>query len=109
MEEQKNKTVEMPAREEKNTPKKEQRYSYEELNNICIQLQQQNQKLVTQLRQMDISNAVARLNYLFKVVECANASNKDNAYSFTSEFVESCIKEIEETISIPEDQDKKEG
>lgn len=100
MEEQKNKTVEMNPNKKDNI-KKEQRYSYEELNNICIQLQQQNQKLMAELQKMDISNVVARLNYLFRVVECASSQN--TTFHFDSEFVQECITEIENSIRIPKE------
>lgn len=93
MEEQKSKEVKM---ESANT----QKYSYDELNNICGQLQQQNQNLIRQIRQMDMSNTFKRLDYLFKVLELSNGSGN---WEFKKEFVQSCIDEIEETITIPEE------
>lgn len=60
--------------------------SYEELNNYCMQLYEQNVQLVQKLRQADMENLFKRLDYLFKIIEF-----KD---SFSKEFVKSCTDEI---------------
>lgn len=79
---------------------KTQKYSYDELNNICGQLHQQNQSLIKQIRQMDMTNTFKRLDYLFKVLELSNGSGD---WKFSAQFVDSCISEIEDTITIPEE------
>lgn len=86
-----------------------QKLTYEELNNACIELQQQNRNLIVQLQQMDLSNAFRRLEYLFRVVECAY-DNRNNSVSFSTEFLERCIAEIEATMTIsPNVQEKQES
>lgn len=93
MEENKTKTVEMK-------PQNEKKYSYEELNNIAGQLSQQNQQLYQQLQRANMANMFKRLDYLFKVVE--------NGAMFSPEFVDKCIKEIEDSMTIEEETDEKE-
>ena len=93
MEENKTKTVEMK-------PQSEKKYSYEELNNIAGQLSQQNQQLYQQLQRANMANMFKRLDYLFKVVE--------NGAMFSPEFVDKCIKEIEDSMTIEEETDEKE-
>lgn len=79
-----------------------QKYSYEQLNNICNQLYQQNQNLVKQLQQLNMVNMFKRLDYLFKVVELSNGSS---VYHFNKEFVNDCIAEIEESMTpVPEEE-----
>lgn len=84
--------------------------SYEELNQACGELSQQNQqmtayikKLHQQLQEMDIALQTRRLGYLFKVVELA--MNEKALYQFHSGFVEACMAEIEESLTIPETDD----
>lgn len=88
MEEKKAKTVEMK-------PQNEKKYSYEELNNIAGQLSQQNQQLYQQLQRANMTNMFKRLDYLFKVIE--------NGVMFSAEFLDKCLKEIEETMTIEEE------
>ena len=76
---------------EKQEPKK---LSYEELENIAKQLSEQNRIMYRQIQELDMQNIYARLGFLFKVVEFANR--------FNSDFLASCVKEIEELIIIPE-------
>lgn len=80
---------------EENT--KKQKMSYEELEQVASQLSQQTQQLYARLQQAEMSNVFKRLDYLFKVVELREAT-------FSSAFVEACIKEIEATITIPEEE-----
>ena len=87
MEENKTKTVEMKTEKKK--------FSYEELNDIASQLSQQNQQLYAQLQRVNMTNAFKRLDYLFKVVE--------NGALFTPEFLDNCISEIEESLTIREE------
>ena len=104
MEEQKNKksvkTVEMKTNK---APKDDyQKLSYEQLNNYCMELFQENQRLVQQNRQLYTANAYKRLDYLFKVLEFS-AIIKD------AEFINSCIEEIKDAIVIPDEASEKEG
>ena len=77
---------------------KEQKLTYDELNNACQQLFQQNQQLIKQLRETDMVNMFRRLDYLFKVVE-----NRD---SFSPQFVSSCVGEIQEAMTIKEEKEE---
>lgn len=71
----------------------EQKLTYEQLNEACSQLYQQNQYLQNQLKQANLSNMFKRLDYLFKVLECEKVI-KD------SEFISSCVDEIKEALSV---------
>lgn len=89
-------------------PKEQQRLTYEELNQACAelsqQLQNQNayiQKMRQQLQQLDMLLQTKRIDYLFKVVEL-----QDN---FKSDFVVACCDEIQESLTIPQEDEKKEG
>ena len=75
--------------------------SYERLQEICGELSQRLQAAQAKIAEIDASNTVYRLNFLFKVV--------DNAAIFDAEFVESVIKEIQDTLTIPEEKEEKEN
>lgn len=79
--------------EEKNKKK----LSYEELENIAHQLSEQSRVLSERLEQSNMHNAFKRLDYLFKIIE--------NSKEFKPEFVDKCVSEIEELISIPESEE----
>lgn len=92
--------------------KQSQKLSYEELNQACAemsqQIQQQNkyiQQLHKQMQEMSFMLQNKRMEYLFKVVEL---SRTDGYYKFDSDFVTICIKEIQESLTIPEQEEKKE-
>lgn len=74
------------------------KYSYEELNNICHQLSQENKALVERLRDTTLTNVFRRLDYLIAIV-----SNEDK-FSNYPEFVEKCKKEIVDLMVIPEQE-----
>ena len=96
MEEQKTKIVEMqPATKETERPEK---MSYEQLEQIAHQLSEQARKLYSQLQQSNMTNMFKRLDYLFKVVE--------NGHMFKQDFLEKCIAEIEELMTVPEETEK---
>ena len=98
MEEQKTKIVEMqPATKETEKPEK---MSYEQLENIAHQLSEQARQLYSQLQQSNMTNMFKRLDYLFKVVE--------NGHMFKQDFLEKCIAEIEELMTVPEEVEKEE-
>lgn len=79
----------------------EQKLTYEQLNDACNQLFQQNQYLTRQVRELNATNLFKRLDYLFKVVELSSTI-KD------AEFVNSCIDEIKEAMAPASDDDKEE-
>ena len=93
MEEQKKKIVEMqPATKETERPEK---MSYEQLENVAHQLSEQAKQLYMKLQAANMSNMFKRLDYLFKVVE--------NGHMFKQDFLEKCIAEIEELMTVPEE------
>ena len=80
--------------------KKQQKLSYEQLNDVCMQLYQQNQKLTQQLQQANMTNMFARLDYLFKVLNYESVI-KD------SDFINACVAEIKEAMIIKPEEDSK--
>lgn len=88
MEEKKTKT----AQTNQSTDKR--KATYEELNNYCIQLMNQNKALTEELKKRDMVTLFKRLDYLFMVV-----SNRD---AFPKGFVDQCVEEIQGQITIPE-------
>lgn len=109
MEEKKNgKVVAMNTAKKDN---KQQKLTYEQLNDACNQLFQQNQYLAKQLRELNMANSFKRLDYLFKVIDSYVEATKVNVVTFDPAFVEDCIKEITEAMTIkdePDESDKKE-
>lgn len=90
MEEQKEKVIKMQPEAER--PEK---MSYEQLENVAHQLSEQAKQLYMQLQNANMSNMFKRLDYLFKVVE--------NNHMFKLDFVNKCINEIEDFMTIPEE------
>lgn len=76
--------------------KEQKKLSYEELENVAVQLQRRCVELERRLR--DFSIASFRLEYLFKVIE-----NKDN---FSSDFIGDCVKEVEDILTIKDTNTK---
>lgn len=84
------------------------KYSYEDLEGICAELSQENQQMKNyiqnlhkQIAALDATVQYRRLDYLFKIVETANAQS---TWNFSAEFVGECIAEIEEALTIPEEK-----
>ena len=82
MEEQKKKVVKMQPATKDERPEK---LSYEQLENVAHQLSEQAKQLYMKL-------------------QAANMSNM-----FKQDFLEKCIAEIEEIMTVPEETDKEEG
>ena len=84
--------------EEKKTPApesaKERKLTYEELETVAHQLNNQVQDLYRRLNEENVSRMFKRLDYLFKVVE--------HSIEFPSEFVGQVVKEIMEAMTIPD-------
>ena len=74
---------------------KQQKLTYEQLNDACNQLWQQNKQLVARNRELETFAMNKRLDYLFKVLELSN--------QFSSDFVGNCSSEIEQAMTIPQD------
>lgn len=82
-----------------------QKLSYEELNQACAemsqQIQQQNkfiQQLRMQMQQMEFMLQNKRMDYLFKVLEIGSPV-------FSDSFIESCATEVQESLTIPKDEE----
>ena len=99
MEEQKGKVVEMQQKQ-KETERPE-KMSYEQLENIAHQLSEQAKQLYMKLQAANMGNMFKRLDYLFKVVE--------NGHMFKQDFLEKCIAEIEELMTVPEEVEEEEA
>lgn len=74
-------------------PEKQQKLTYEQLNEVCGQLFQRNQQLEARVKALEMENAFKRLDYLFKVLDYPNA--------FHGDFVGDCRDEIENALTIP--------
>lgn len=100
-----------------NTPQEQQqKLSYEELNQACAemsqQLQNQNkyiQQMHKQMQEMQFALQTRRMDYLFKVVEIANNHKASDCPCFAKHFVEECIDEIQESMTIPQEENKEES
>ena len=77
-----------------------EKMSYEQLENVAHQLSEQARQLYAELQKANMTNIFKRLDYLFKVVE--------NAHAFNEEFVAKCVAEVEELITVPENEEEAE-
>lgn len=93
MEEKKTKMVSINSGKEER-----QKLSYEQLNDACNQLFQQNKQLSMKVREMEQFLMNKRMEYLFKVIEFSSR--------FHSDFVVSCVDEVEEAMKIPQDTEE---
>lgn len=98
MEEQKGKVVEMTPQAKKT--EQPQKMSYEQLEQVAHQLSEQARQLYGQLQKSNLSNMFKRLDYLFKVVE--------NGHMFKQDFLDKCIKEIEDIMTVSEETENSE-
>lgn len=78
---------------------KTEKLSYEQLENVAHQLSEQNKQLYARLQEANMVNIFKRMEYLFKVIE--------NGHAFSSEFVNKCVSEIEDLMTIPESEENK--
>ena len=115
MEEQKLKSKEIkmnPDAEAKPQPAENQKLTYEQLNQACMELSQQNQqmqpyikKLHQQMGQMNALLETRRMDYLFKVIELHTKYEK----WFDSDFVLKCAEEVQESLTIPEETEQEDN
>lgn len=107
MEEQKNKEVKLGANQDNKATQKEMP-TFDELYQAYMDLAQKHQRAIQQLQQADkYIQTFNRLDYLFKVVEIANNYRASDYPCFDNVFVEECLKEIQEIMTIPEEDNKK--
>lgn len=74
--------------------KREKKLTYEELEGIVHQLSEQARSLSKRLEETNMFNLFKRLDYLFKVL--------DNKSCFEYTFIESVVKEIQESLTLVE-------
>lgn len=89
------------AEEIKNAaPEKQEnkKLTYEQLEALAGNLSEQSKKLYDRLMEQNYQNVITRLELLFKVVE--------NKEVFGTEFLAKCVKEIENTLTLPEKQEE---
>lgn len=86
---------EINKKEDKVTTKQE-KLSYDELNQVSQQLFQENKMLRTKVQELSVEAFYKRIDYMFKVVELASV--------FSEEFVERTIQEIETVMKAEEEQ-----
>lgn len=96
MEEQKNASVNAESTQKEENVK----LTYEQLNNACNQLAQQNHQLVAKVRELEQIVMLKRLDYLFKVLNYSS--------NFSSEFVSACANEIEAAMTPPANEESAE-
>lgn len=86
--------------EEKENKQEATKLSYEQLNNIAIQLQ--NRAVQAEGKLASINFTAMRLGYLFTVL--------DKSSHFPSEFVQECVNEVMELLKLedPKEEDTKE-
>lgn len=77
---------------------KQHKLTYEQLNDACNQLWQQNKQLIKRNKELETFAMNKRLDYLFKVLELSN--------QFSSDFVVNCSSEIEQAMTIPQDMEE---
>lgn len=75
--------------------KDSKKLSYEELTNVAVQMQQRAMEAEQKLKSIDLTGM--RLHYLFKVIKHTDKG------VFTQEFVEKCAKEIEDILTVKEE------
>jgi predicted nuclease with TOPRIM domain len=72
--------------------------TYEQLNNYAVHLEIENKQLRRKIDELNVTNILERLKYLFKVVEIGD--------KFSVEFLNKCTKEIENLMTIPEESNE---
>lgn len=96
-EEKKTNVVEMTPKVKASTRKpKNEKLPYEQLENIAKQLYEQLAKSEQEIRRLNQSNLIARVNLLFRVL--------DHAEKFNQQFVQDCVDELEALIHIPDEE-----
>lgn len=82
-----------------NSKETKQKLTYEQLNEACNQLFQQNKQLTMRLREVEQFLGNRRMDYLFKVIKFSTL--------FHSDFVVNCVDEIEEAMKMPQSEEEK--
>ena len=72
----------------------QKKLSYEELQNVVYQYENQNKYLQEQLKQLNYAGMIQQMGFMFKVLE--------NPKYFAEEFVTKCAEGIEVMLALPE-------
>lgn len=80
------------------TKQADNKLTYEQLNDACNQLLQQNRQLIVQNNELKQFIMSKRIDCLFKVLEYSK--------EFSSDFVGSCASEIEEALTVAKEEEK---
>lgn len=76
---------------------KNEKMSYEQLENIAHQLSEQNRNMYAKLQELQSNMMLKRLDFLFRVLE--------NERMFPDEYIDSVVDEIRESLTIPDKED----
>jgi len=76
---------------------KNEKMSYEQLENIAHQLSEQNRNMYAKLQELQGNMMLKRLDFLFRVLE--------NEKMFPDEYIDSVVDEIRESLTIPDKED----
>lgn len=76
---------------------KNEKMSYEQLENIAHQLSEQNRNMYARLQELQSNMMLKRLDFLFRVLE--------NEKMFPDEYIDSVVDEIRESLTIPDKED----
>lgn len=77
------------------------RVSYDQLNNIAMQLSEHNRKLVQQLNDRNYSIQIKRVDWLLSIIGMSD--------KFSPEFITRCVEEIEQQFTINETDNTEES
>lgn len=95
MEEKKEESKVIAMKPNQEAPKQE-KMSYEQLEMIAHQMHEQLVKAMNKINELNMANIFKRLDYLFKVLE--------NQHMFKQEFVTKCVEEIQDILTVPEEE-----
>lgn len=76
---------------------KNEKMTYEQLENIAHQLSEQNRNMYAKLQELQSNMMLKRLDFLFRVLE--------NEKMFPDEYIDSVVDEIRESLTIPDKED----
>ena len=86
--------VTMRAKQPKEEAPVQKKLTYEELQNVVYQYENQNKYLQDQLKQLNYAGMIQQMSFMFKVLE--------NPKYFAEEFVTKCAEGIEVMLALPE-------
>lgn len=83
-----------PKQPKVEAPVQQKKLTYEELQNVVYQYENQNKYLQEQLKQLNYAGMIQQMGFMFKVLE--------NPKYFTETFVTKCAEGIEVMLALPE-------